>query len=162
MWRQKVLSLFESSRSNREDVSNRLKVSVTVIAIDSFKLTRTSSLRSCLMLFQFLSLFVSLQPLEIGIVCRTACRIRYFMLKLYRCNVYKNVLQAKREREEWELSITNVFFCRFVQYSESSSSGACNHPMVDYTPPSYITLLFTDLGVLTPSAVSDELIKLYL
>ena len=31
----------------------------------------------------------------------------------------------------------------------------------DYTPPSYITLLFTDLGILTPSAVSDELIKLY-
>lgn len=36
------------------------------------------------------------------------------------------------------------------------------HPQVDYTPPSYITLLFTDLGILTPSAVSDELIKLYL
>lgn len=35
------------------------------------------------------------------------------------------------------------------------------HPMVDYTPPAYITLLFTDLGILTPSAVSDELIKLY-
>ena len=31
----------------------------------------------------------------------------------------------------------------------------------DYTPPSYITMLFTDLGVLTPSAVSDELIKLF-
>ncbi|CAM9571132.1 unnamed protein product, partial [Choristocarpus tenellus] len=27
--------------------------------------------------------------------------------------------------------------------------------------PPYITLLFTDLGVLTPSAVSDELIRLY-
>lgn len=36
------------------------------------------------------------------------------------------------------------------------------HPMVDYTPPNYITLLFTDLGILAPSAVSDELIKLYL
>uniref|UniRef100_A0A4W5MXD9 Translation initiation factor eIF2B subunit alpha n=1 Tax=Hucho hucho TaxID=62062 RepID=A0A4W5MXD9_9TELE len=36
------------------------------------------------------------------------------------------------------------------------------HPMIDYTPPSLITLIFTDLGVLTPSAVSDELIKLYL
>ncbi|RZC33086.1 translation initiation factor eIF-2B subunit alpha [Asbolus verrucosus] len=36
------------------------------------------------------------------------------------------------------------------------------HPLVDYTPPSYITLLFTDLGILTPSAVSDELIQLYL
>lgn len=35
-------------------------------------------------------------------------------------------------------------------------------PLVDYTPPAYITLLFTDLGILTPSAVSDELIKLYL
>jgi translation initiation factor eIF-2B subunit alpha len=35
------------------------------------------------------------------------------------------------------------------------------HPMVDYTPPSYLTLLFTDLGILTPSAVSDELIQLY-
>ena len=31
----------------------------------------------------------------------------------------------------------------------------------DYTPAKYITLLFTDLGVLTPSAVSDELIRLY-
>lgn len=34
-------------------------------------------------------------------------------------------------------------------------------PALDYTPPSNISLLFTDLGVLTPSAVSDELIKLY-
>jgi len=32
---------------------------------------------------------------------------------------------------------------------------------LDYTPPNYLTLLFTDLGVLTPSAVSDELIQLY-
>jgi len=29
---------------------------------------------------------------------------------------------------------------------------------VDYTPPEYITLLFTDIGIFTPSAVSDELI----
>ena len=36
------------------------------------------------------------------------------------------------------------------------------HPVVDYTPPSLISMLITDLGVLTPSAVSDELIKLYL
>jgi len=36
------------------------------------------------------------------------------------------------------------------------------HPRVDYTNPSLITLLFTDLGILTPSAVSDELIQLYL
>jgi translation initiation factor eIF-2B subunit alpha len=35
------------------------------------------------------------------------------------------------------------------------------NPTVDFTPAKYITLLFTDLGVLTPSAVSDELIRLY-
>ncbi|EDO35087.1 predicted protein [Nematostella vectensis] len=47
------------------------------------------------------------------------------------------------------------------KYKRGTSNGT-GHPVVDYTPPSYITLLFTDLGVLTPSAVSDELIKLYL
>ena len=41
-------------------------------------------------------------------------------------------------------------------------SNITSHPIIDYTPPCYITLLFTDLGVLTPSAVSDELIKLYM
>ncbi|VEL10912.1 unnamed protein product [Protopolystoma xenopodis] len=35
-------------------------------------------------------------------------------------------------------------------------------PVVDYTSPQFVTFLVTDLGVLTPSAVSDELIKLYL
>lgn len=47
-----------------------------------------------------------------------------------------------------------------MQYT-SMDTGAEAHPHIDYTPPQYITLLFTDLGVLTPSAVSDELIKLY-
>ena len=32
---------------------------------------------------------------------------------------------------------------------------------IDFTPAEYITLLFTDLGAMTPAAVSDELIKLY-
>jgi translation initiation factor eIF-2B subunit alpha len=36
-----------------------------------------------------------------------------------------------------------------------------DEPTIDFTPADYITLLFTDLGVLTPSAVSDELIRLY-
>merc|ERR1711933_625335 len=34
-------------------------------------------------------------------------------------------------------------------------------PLNDYTPPENITLLITDLGVLTPAAVSDQLIQLY-
>eukprot|EP00899_Mesostigma_viride_P006235 jgi/Mesvir1/15612/Mv03219-RA.1 len=36
------------------------------------------------------------------------------------------------------------------------------NPSRDFTPPNLITLLFTDLGILTPSAVSDELIQLYM
>jgi len=39
--------------------------------------------------------------------------------------------------------------------------GKLEAPQVDFTPAQLITLLFTDLGVLTPAAVSDELIRLY-
>ena len=35
-------------------------------------------------------------------------------------------------------------------------------PSRDYTPPHYLTLLFTDLGILTPAGVSDEIIQQYL
>lgn len=45
--------------------------------------------------------------------------------------------------------------------AETMEELALSNPSVDYTPPQYITLLLTDLGVLTPSGVSDELIKLY-
>ncbi|KAI8112899.1 hypothetical protein M9434_004219 [Picochlorum sp. BPE23] len=41
------------------------------------------------------------------------------------------------------------------------ASVKVDNPSRDYTPPSCISLLFTDLGVLTPAAVSDELIQLY-
>lgn len=34
-------------------------------------------------------------------------------------------------------------------------------PVCDLTPPDLITLLFTDLGILTPSGISDELIQLF-
>ncbi len=40
-------------------------------------------------------------------------------------------------------------------------SVALDNPSRDYTPPALISLLWTDLGVLTPAAVSDELIQLY-
>ena len=32
---------------------------------------------------------------------------------------------------------------------------------VDYTPPSHVTQIYTDLGTMTPAAISDELLKLY-
>lgn len=45
----------------------------------------------------------------------------------------------------------------------ASTTNSCvvDLPTVDFTPAKLITLLFTDLGVLTPAAVSDELIRLY-
>eukprot|EP00245_Coleochaete_scutata_P004667 TRINITY_DN17479_c2_g1_i1.p1 TRINITY_DN17479_c2_g1~~TRINITY_DN17479_c2_g1_i1.p1 ORF type:complete len:426 (+),score=83.93 TRINITY_DN17479_c2_g1_i1:18-1295(+) len=46
--------------------------------------------------------------------------------------------------------------------SNVPSSVTLQNPNRDYTPPSLLTLLFSDLGVLTPAAVSDELIQLYL
>ena len=59
-----------------------------------------------------------------------------------------------------------VFTQFYFQYHASTLKKVQDlseaHPLVDYTNPSLITLLFTDLGILTPSAVSDELIKLYL
>ena len=61
-----------------------------------------------------------------------------------------------REYPLKQTEVTNKF------KSFKTSREYCDLPVVDYTPPSYIALFFTDLGVLTPSAVSDELIKLYL
>lgn len=48
-----------------------------------------------------------------------------------------------------------------VDYSKYGDMVKVKNPKCDYTPAKYITLLLTDLGVLTPSAVSDELIRLY-
>jgi len=50
---------------------------------------------------------------------------------------------------------------KYPKNSELGTDFKKTHPLVDYTPPLNITLIFTDLGTLTPSAVSDELIKLY-
>eukprot|EP00752_Nemacystus_decipiens_P018585 g16663.t1 len=49
----------------------------------------------------------------------------------------------------------------FIAPKGTPEGVATFSPTVDYTSAEYITLLFTDLGVLTPSAVSDELIRLY-
>ena len=49
----------------------------------------------------------------------------------------------------------------FVGRAPPPPELALEKPSRDYTPPCYITMLVTDLGVLTPSAVSDELIKLF-
>lgn len=50
---------------------------------------------------------------------------------------------------------------KVVLNNDQNSIHENSTPCCDYTPPEYITSLFTDLGVLTPSAVCDELIELY-
>lgn len=39
---------------------------------------------------------------------------------------------------------------------------AGRNPEVDYTPPEYITLLFTDAGILTPEGISSYLVTMSL
>lgn len=60
----------------------------------------------------------------------------------------------------------NCFPADALQYPKNAptvpSQLDLSNPRWDYTPPQFITSLFTDLGILTPAAVSDELIKLYL
>ena len=61
-------------------------------------------------------------------------------------------------------SINNIKSQSMVYLNQKhGDSSAFDHLnlTIDFTPAEYITLLFTDLGVLTPAAVSDELIRLY-
>ena len=48
-----------------------------------------------------------------------------------------------------------------IKSANDQDIGDVKTPLCDLTPPDLITLLFTDLGIFTPSAVSDELIQLY-
>jgi translation initiation factor eIF-2B subunit alpha len=46
-------------------------------------------------------------------------------------------------------------------FTLSNDDDIKNSPVIDFTPHEFITALITDLGVLTPSAVSEELIKMW-
>ncbi|CDR36317.1 CYFA0S01e00518g1_1 [Cyberlindnera fabianii] len=46
-------------------------------------------------------------------------------------------------------------------FSTTDDDSAVTFPLIDFTPHEFITALITDLGVLTPSAVSEELIKMW-
>jgi hypothetical protein len=58
-------------------------------------------------------------------------------------------------------SIDNNSVASTSTVTAQATSAPLMHMLIDFTPADFITLLFTDLGVLTPAAVSDELIKLY-
>lgn len=46
-------------------------------------------------------------------------------------------------------------------YTVKDEEESLKNQVIDFTPHEYITALITDLGVLTPSAVSEELIKVW-
>uniref|UniRef100_A0A7E4ZX42 Translation initiation factor eIF2B subunit alpha n=1 Tax=Panagrellus redivivus TaxID=6233 RepID=A0A7E4ZX42_PANRE len=55
----------------------------------------------------------------------------------------------------------NKFKYRYSTLESKKDALDDEHPLTDYTPPQYLNLLITDLGIFTPAAVGDELIKLY-
>merc|ERR1711990_30317 len=91
---------------------------------------------------------------------------------------YGVAIVAKTLNKPFYVAAESFKFTRLFPLSQSDLPDECKykgsslreananldkeHPLVDYTPPDYIALLFTDLGVLTPTAVSDHLIDLYL
>ena len=48
-----------------------------------------------------------------------------------------------------------------TEYTRKGFWEEYDNGTADYTSPELISLLFTDIGIFTPSAVSDELIQFY-
>jgi translation initiation factor 2B subunit (eIF-2B alpha/beta/delta family) len=44
---------------------------------------------------------------------------------------------------------------------EETTSKQSRQHKVDYTPPENIALFFTDMGIFTPSGISDELTQFF-
>ena len=84
----------------------------------------------------------------------------YKFVRMYPLN-QSDLPNPDKVSKKYSLYNSVIHYALCLQYI-TVDSGTSDHPMIDYTPPQYITLLLTDLGVLTPSAVSDELIKLYM
>lgn len=82
---------------------------------------------------------------------------------------YSTALIAKEFNKQFYVLTDSLKFTKLFplgqsdidEYSRKGYWGGYNNGIADYTPPELITLMFTDLGIFTPSAVSDELIQFY-
>lgn len=92
---------------------------------------------------------------QIGIVCAALKKPLYVAAESY-----KFARLYPLDQRDLPKTVTRNSSCVLEHLKLPDGVGALV-PKCDYTPANYITLLFTDLGVLTPAAVSDELIKLY-
>ena len=81
-----------------------------------------------------------------------------FLKPLYVCTDSLKFLRMfpLNQRDLPEYTIGNV-----EAWDQSNSLKEIITPVCDLTPPELITLLFTDLGIFTPSRISDELIQLF-
>uniref|UniRef100_A0A6G3MEH8 Putative translation initiation factor eIF-2B subunit alpha (Trinotate prediction) n=1 Tax=Henneguya salminicola TaxID=69463 RepID=A0A6G3MEH8_HENSL len=92
---------------------------------------------------------------------------------LNKIGTYQIAVMANSMRVPVFIAVESFKFIRFypfkqfdlpnvVKYDSEKKESENEHPNIDYTPPEFIKFLITDIGVLTPSGVSDELIKLYM
>ena len=97
-----------------------------------------------------------LGSLQVGVLAKTFNVPVYIAVESYKfARIYplnqKSVSVSEADRQISEKA-------RPKELDEGVEFGAAR---CDYLPPEYITFLMTDLGVLAPPSVSDELIKLY-
>ena len=97
-----------------------------------------------------------LGSLQVGVLAKTFNVPVYIAVESYKfARIYplnqKSVPVTEADRQISEKA-------RPKELDEGVEFGAAR---CDYLPPEYITFLMTDLGVLAPPSVSDELIKLY-
>ena len=88
---------------------------------------------------------------------------------LNRIGTYTIAICAKNFKKPFYVMVESLKFLKLYPLDQSDipqikiedENIESNYNYCDYTPPEFITLLFTDIGIFTPSAVSDELIQMF-
>jgi translation initiation factor eIF-2B subunit alpha len=88
---------------------------------------------------------------------------------LNRIGTYTIAICAKNFKKPFYVMVESLKFLKLYPLDQSDIPQTkkdedrldSSYVNCDYTPPEFITLLFTDIGIFTPSAVSDELIQMF-
>ncbi|KAI9683565.1 MAG: translation initiation factor eIF-2B subunit alpha [Trizodia sp. TS-e1964] len=101
------------------------------------------------------------------VVAETHKFVRLYPLSQYDIPIHQNILDFKTDEESQEPLLNDLSDPKIsekLEYFDGKPDQ--DEPLkivgaVDFTPPSLISALITEIGVLTPSAVSEELIKIW-
>mmetsp|Transcript_7911 Transcript_7911/g.12248 ORF Transcript_7911/g.12248 Transcript_7911/m.12248 type:complete len:114 (+) Transcript_7911:658-999(+) len=63
--------------------------------------------------------------------------------------------------KSFPLQQSDIFALLDEHLDSSAEKTDVTNIQVDYTPPEYISNLFTEIGIFTPAAVSDEIIQYF-